>query len=101
MLFFSVRSNNDTDKLFQTGNKINENKDIYEINGFQIRFFNKEQIKSLLSFNFKIDKIDFYLHWYNYHYQIEIMFFNFVSLWVSILKFHFELNVDWLSNSQI
>jgi SAM-dependent methyltransferase len=54
LLYFSVRSDNDT--LFQTGNKVND--DIYEINGFQIRFFSKEQIESLLSsFNFKIDKI--------------------------------------------
>ncbi len=54
LLYFSVRSDNDT--LFQKGLKINE--DIYEINGFQIRFFSKEQIESLLSsFNFKIDKI--------------------------------------------
>jgi hypothetical protein len=34
------------------------NDDIYEINGFQIRFFSKDRIKLLLSsFNFKIDKI--------------------------------------------
>jgi len=54
LLYFSVRSDNDT--LFQKGLEVNE--DIYEINGFQIRFFSKEQIESLLSsFNFKIDKI--------------------------------------------
>jgi hypothetical protein len=54
LLYFSVRSDNDI--LFQKGLEVNE--DIYEINGFQIRFFSKEQIESLLSsFNFKIDKI--------------------------------------------
>jgi SAM-dependent methyltransferase len=54
LLCFSVRSDND--ELFKTGLKVND--DIYEINGFQIRFFSKEQIKSLLSsFNFKIDEI--------------------------------------------
>ncbi len=54
LLCFSVRS--DKDELFDTGKKID--KDIYEINGFQIRFFSIEQIKSLLSlFYFKIDKI--------------------------------------------
>ena len=56
LLCFSVRS--DKDELFNTGKKINKNEDIYEINGFQIRFFSIEQIKSLLtSYYFKIDKI--------------------------------------------
>ncbi len=56
LLCFSVRS--DKDELFNTGKKIDKNEDIYEINGFQIRFFSIEQIKSLLtSFYFKIDKI--------------------------------------------
>ena len=56
LLYFSSRS--DKDKLFQKGNKIDNNEDIYEINGFQIRFFSIEQIKSLLSSSyFTIDKI--------------------------------------------
>ncbi len=55
LLYFSVRSN--IDKLFKTGRKIDED-DIYEINGFQIRFFSMEQIKLLLSsFNFDVDEI--------------------------------------------
>ncbi len=54
LLYFSVRSNKD--KLFKTGRKTDDN--IYEINGFQIRFFNIEEIQLLLSsFNFNIDKI--------------------------------------------
>jgi hypothetical protein len=56
LLYFSVRS--DDDELFDSRYKMDKNEDIYEINGFQIRFFSKEQIESLLSsFNFKIDKI--------------------------------------------
>jgi hypothetical protein len=56
LLYFSVRS--DKDELFQKGNRIDSNEDIYEINGFQIRFFSIDQIKSLLSSSyFKIDKI--------------------------------------------
>ena len=55
LLYFSVRS--DKDKLFQKGSKIDDYEDIYEINGFQIRFFSIEQIKSLLSSYFTIDKI--------------------------------------------
>jgi SAM-dependent methyltransferase len=56
LLYFSVRS--EKDELFQKGNKIDNNEDIYEINGFQIRFFSIEQIKSLLSsLYFKIDRI--------------------------------------------
>ena len=56
LLYLSVRS--EKDELFQKGNKIDNNEDIYEIDGFQIRFFSIEQIKSLLSLShFKIDKI--------------------------------------------
>lgn len=44
LLYFSVRS--DKDILYNKGKKIDYN--IYEINGFQIRFFTKEQIKSFL-----------------------------------------------------
>ncbi len=56
LLCFSVRS--DKDKLFGNGFKIDKDEEIYEIHGFQIRFFSIEQIKSLLlSFQFKMDKI--------------------------------------------
>ncbi len=56
LLCFSVRS--DKDELFRRGFKIDKDEDIYEIHGFQIRFFSIEQIKSLvLSFQFKMDKI--------------------------------------------
>ena len=44
LLYFSVRS--DKDVLYNKGKKIDNN--IYEINGFQIRFFTKEQIESFL-----------------------------------------------------
>ena len=45
LLYFSVRSDNDV--LYNKGMKIDSN--IYEIDGFQIRFFTKPQIKSFLS----------------------------------------------------
>jgi hypothetical protein len=45
LLYFSVRS--DKDAQYNKGNKIGDN--IYEINGFQIRFFTKSQIRSFLS----------------------------------------------------
>ena len=45
LLYFSVRSDNDV--LYTKGMKIDSN--IYEIDGFQIRFFTKPQIKSFLS----------------------------------------------------
>ena len=53
LLYFSVRSDNDF--LYNKGKKINSN--IYEINGFQIRFFTKQQIKSFLSNYFEIKNI--------------------------------------------
>jgi SAM-dependent methyltransferase len=54
LLYFSVRS--DKDVLYNKGKKIDSN--IYEINGFQIRFFTKPQIKSVLSNHFEIKKIE-------------------------------------------
>jgi SAM-dependent methyltransferase len=42
LLYFSVRS--DKDFLYNKGKKIDIN--IYEINGFQIRFFTKEHLES-------------------------------------------------------
>ena len=53
LLYFSVRS--DIDVLYNKGKKIDSN--IYEINGFQIRFFTKQQIKSFLSNHFEINNI--------------------------------------------
>lgn len=53
-LYFSVRS--DKDVLYNKGKKIDNN--IYEINEFQIRFFTKGQIESLLANYFKINKIE-------------------------------------------
>ena len=53
MLYFSVRS--DKDAQYNTGRKIDNN--IFEINGFQIRFFTKSQIRSFLSEKFQIKKI--------------------------------------------
>ena len=54
LLYFSVRSDNDV--LYNKGKKIGNN--IYEINGFQIRFFTKEQIKSFLANHFEIKTIE-------------------------------------------
>ena len=54
LLYFSVRS--DKDVLYNKGKKIDNN--IYEINGFQIRFFTKEQIKSFLAKYFEIKNIE-------------------------------------------
>lgn len=54
LLYFSVRS--DKDPQYNKGKKIDDN--IYEINGFQIRFFTKEQIKSFLSNHFEIKTIE-------------------------------------------
>jgi len=53
LFYFSVRS--DKDVLYNKGKKVGSN--IYEINGFQIRFFTKPQIKSFLSDYFEIKKI--------------------------------------------
>ena len=53
MLFFSVRS--DKDAQYNTGKKLDNN--IFEINGFQIRFFTKSQIRSFLSDYFEIKNI--------------------------------------------
>ena len=53
LLYFSVRSDNDV--LYNKGEKIDSN--IYEINAFQIRFFNIPQIKSFLRNYFEIKNI--------------------------------------------
>ena len=53
LLYFSVRS--DKDILYNKGKKIDSN--IYEINAFQIRFFNIPQIKSFLRNYFEIKNI--------------------------------------------
>jgi SAM-dependent methyltransferase len=54
LLYFSVRSDNDD--LYNKGKKIDSN--IYQINGFQIRFFTKEQIESFLANYFEIKTIE-------------------------------------------
>jgi cyclopropane fatty-acyl-phospholipid synthase-like methyltransferase len=54
ILYFSVRS--DKDAQYNTGKKIDTN--IYEINGFQIRFFTKSQIRFFLSDHFEIKNIE-------------------------------------------
>ena len=54
LLYFSVRS--DKDPQYNKGKKIDDK--IYEINGFQIRFFTKEQIKSFLANHFEIKTIE-------------------------------------------
>ncbi len=53
LLYFSVRSDNDV--LYNKGKKVDSN--VYEINGFQIRFFTKPQIMSFLSNHFEIRNI--------------------------------------------
>ena len=54
LLYFSVRS--DKDAQYNKGKKIEDN--VYEINGFQIRFFTKEQIESFLANYFEIRTIE-------------------------------------------
>lgn len=54
LLYFSVRS--DKDVLYNKGKRIDNN--IHEINGFQIRFFTKQQIESFLAYYFEIKSID-------------------------------------------
>lgn len=53
LLSFSVR--NEKDIMYKKGTKIAEN--IYDINGFQIRFFTKQDIKFFINGNFKIQNI--------------------------------------------
>jgi SAM-dependent methyltransferase len=53
LLSFSVR--NDKDIIYKKGTKVTEN--IYDINGFQIRFFTKENIKIFMNDNFIIQNI--------------------------------------------
>ena len=54
LLSFYVR--NDIDIMYKKGTKITEN--IYDINGFQIRFFTTEDIKFFTNDNFIIQKYD-------------------------------------------
>jgi SAM-dependent methyltransferase len=44
--FFSVRNHND--KSYGNGRKIDNDDDVYELDGFQIRFFGKQQLKDLV-----------------------------------------------------
>ncbi len=53
LLSFFVR--NDKDIVYRIGTKITEN--LNDINGFQIRFFTKEDIKYFINGNFKIQNI--------------------------------------------
>ena len=53
LLSFSVR--NDKDIMYKKGTKVMEN--IYDINGFHIRFFTKQDIKFFVNGNFEIQKI--------------------------------------------
>ena len=53
LLSFSVR--NDKDIIYKKGTKVTEN--VYDINGFQIRFFTKEDIQFFVNGNFEIRKI--------------------------------------------
>lgn len=53
LLSYSVR--NDKDIMYKKGIKITEN--IYDINGFQIRFFTKQDIKFFMKDKFEIIKI--------------------------------------------
>jgi SAM-dependent methyltransferase len=54
LLYFSFRS--DKDVLYNKGRVIDTN--IYEINGFEIRFFTKGQIETFLENNFEIKNIE-------------------------------------------
>lgn len=53
LLSFSVRS--DKDIMYNKGTKVADN--IYDIDGFHIRFFTEEDIKFFIDDNFEIDKI--------------------------------------------
>lgn len=53
ILSFSVR--NDKDIMYKKGTKVSGS--IYDINGFQIRFFTKEDIEFFVNDNFKIQNI--------------------------------------------
>ena len=53
LLSFSVRNNKDI--MYKKGTKIAEN--IYDINGFQIRFFTKQDIQFFVNDKFEIMKI--------------------------------------------
>jgi SAM-dependent methyltransferase len=53
LLSFSVR--NDKDIMYKKGTKIAEN--VYDINGFHIRFFTKQDINFFVNGNFEIQKI--------------------------------------------
>ena len=53
LLSFSVRS--DKDIMSRKGTKIMEN--IFDINGFQIRFFTKQDIEFFINGNFKFQNI--------------------------------------------
>jgi SAM-dependent methyltransferase len=44
--FFSVRNHND--KSYGKGRKIDSDDDVYDLNGFQIRFFDKQQVNDLV-----------------------------------------------------
>ena len=46
---------NDKDIMYQKGTKIAEN--VYDINGFHIRFFTKQDINFFVNGNFEIQKI--------------------------------------------
>jgi SAM-dependent methyltransferase len=50
--FFSVRNRND--ESFGKGNKIYNNDDLYDLNGFQIRFFTKQRVRALVKEGFEI-----------------------------------------------
>ena len=53
LLSFSVRS--DKDIMHNKGTKVADN--IYDIDGFHIRFFTEEEIKFFINNNFEIEKI--------------------------------------------
>jgi SAM-dependent methyltransferase len=50
--FFSVRNHND--KSFGKGKKIDNNDDVYDLNGFQIRSFTKQHVRALVKEEFEI-----------------------------------------------
>jgi SAM-dependent methyltransferase len=57
--FFSVRNHND--KFYSTGREID--KGIYDINGFQIRFFTDKEVQDMASAE------DFEIHWMKEEYE--------------------------------
>ena len=84
LLSFSVR--NDKDIIYKKGTKIAEN--IYDINGFHIRFFTEEDIKFFVKVNFEIQKI---IEDYEESESLYFVFCYLIILSISLILFFCKL----------